>query len=38
VWFFTAGGEIIWGATARVLTELLCLVLGVAVPGIRPVG
>ncbi len=38
VWFFTAGGEIIWGATARVLTELLCLVLGVAVPGARPVG
>ena len=32
VWFFTAGGEIIWGATARVLTELLCVILGVAVP------
>ncbi len=32
VWFFTAGGEIIWGATARVLTELLCVVLGVEIP------
>ena len=32
VWFFTAGGEIIWGATARVLTELLCTVLGLEVP------
>jgi 8-oxo-dGTP pyrophosphatase MutT (NUDIX family) len=32
VWFFTAAGEIIWGATARVLTELLCLVLGVDGP------
>jgi len=32
VWFFTAGGEIIWGATARVLTELICVVLGVAIP------
>lgn len=32
VWFFAAGGEIIWGATARVLTELLCLVLGVDGP------
>jgi 8-oxo-dGTP pyrophosphatase MutT (NUDIX family) len=31
VWFYRAGGEIIWGATARVLTELLCLVL--ALPG-----
>jgi 8-oxo-dGTP pyrophosphatase MutT (NUDIX family) len=31
VWFYQAGGEIIWGATARVLTELLCLVL--ALPG-----
>ncbi len=35
VWFMTAGGEIIWGATARVLVELLCLVLGVAVPSSR---
>ena len=32
VWFFTTAGEIIWGATARVLTELLCLVLGVDGP------
>jgi hypothetical protein len=32
VWFYTAGGEIIWGATARVLTELACLVLGVELP------
>jgi 8-oxo-dGTP pyrophosphatase MutT (NUDIX family) len=32
VWFFTAGGEIIWGATARVLTELLCTVLGLEIP------
>ena len=32
VWFFNAGGEIIWGATARVLTELLCTVLGLDIP------
>jgi 8-oxo-dGTP pyrophosphatase MutT (NUDIX family) len=32
VWFYTAGGEIIWGATARVLTELVCLVLGLDLP------
>ncbi len=32
VWFYTAGGEIIWGATARVLTELLCVILGLEVP------
>lgn len=32
VWFFAAGGEIIWGATARVLTELLCTVLGLEIP------
>ena len=31
VWFFSVAGETVWGATARVLTELLCLVL--AVPG-----
>jgi hypothetical protein len=36
VWFFQAGGEIIWGATARVLTELLCLVLGLPGPHDRP--
>jgi len=32
VWFLSAAGETIWGATARVLTELLCLVLGVPEP------
>ncbi len=32
VWFFDVGGETVWGATARTLVELLCLVLGVAVP------
>lgn len=31
VWFFRTDDEVIWGATARVLTELLCLVL--ALPG-----
>jgi 8-oxo-dGTP pyrophosphatase MutT (NUDIX family) len=36
VWFFEAGGEIIWGATARVLTELLCLALGLPGPHGRP--
>jgi len=28
VWFFEAAGELIWGATARMLFELCCLVLG----------
>lgn len=32
VWFFSVAGETVWGATARVLTELLCLVLGVPPP------
>ena len=32
VWFFSVAGETIWGATARVLTELLCLVLAVPQP------
>ena len=32
VWFFAVAGEIVWGATARVLTELLCLGLGVPGP------
>ena len=32
VWFFDVAGETVWGATARALTELLCLVLGVDVP------
>jgi 8-oxo-dGTP pyrophosphatase MutT (NUDIX family) len=29
LWFFAARGEMIWGATARILMELLCLALGV---------
>ncbi len=32
VWFFEVAGETAWGATARTLVELLCLVLGVDVP------
>jgi len=32
VWFFHVAGETVWGATARCLTELLCLVLGVEIP------
>lgn len=32
VWFFSVAGETVWGATARVLTELLCLVLGLPGP------
>jgi len=32
VWFYSVAGETIWGATARVLTELLCLVLDVPGP------
>ncbi len=32
VWFFEVEGETVWGATARTLVELLCLVLGVAPP------
>jgi 8-oxo-dGTP pyrophosphatase MutT (NUDIX family) len=32
VWFFSVAGETVWGATARVLTELLCLVLDVPGP------
>jgi 8-oxo-dGTP pyrophosphatase MutT (NUDIX family) len=32
VWFFEAGGEIIWGATARILVELLSLALGTGEP------
>jgi 8-oxo-dGTP pyrophosphatase MutT (NUDIX family) len=32
VWFFHAAGETIWGATARVLVELLCLTLALPVP------
>ena len=36
VWFFEVAGETVWGATARTLMELLCIVLGVPVP--RPSG
>jgi 8-oxo-dGTP pyrophosphatase MutT (NUDIX family) len=32
IYFFAVPGDIIWGATARVLTELLCLIAGVAWP------
>jgi 8-oxo-dGTP pyrophosphatase MutT (NUDIX family) len=32
VWFFGVAGETVWGATARTLVELICLVLGVGVP------
>ncbi len=35
MWFFAVAGETVWGATARVLTELLCLVLGVPAPASR---
>ena len=36
VWFFSVAGETIWGATARVLTELLCVVLAGARTGAPP--
>ena len=32
VWFFDVADETVWGATARTLMELLCLVLGVDFP------
>ena len=32
IYFFRVPGDLIWGATARVLTELLCVVFGVAWP------
>jgi len=32
IYFFAVPGDVIWGATARVLTELLCVVTGVAWP------
>lgn len=35
VYFFKVPGELIWGATARVLTELLCVAVGVPWPGER---
>ena len=34
IYFFKVPGDVIWGATARVLTELLCLVTGVTWPPI----
>ncbi len=33
VWFFSVAGETVWGATARMLYDLLCLVLDVAPTG-----
>jgi 8-oxo-dGTP pyrophosphatase MutT (NUDIX family) len=33
VWFFEVATETVWGATARILFELLCLVLGVGPQG-----
>ena len=32
IYFFRVPGDLIWGATARVLTELLCVICGVAWP------
>lgn len=32
VWFFDVAGETVWGATARILVELLCLVFDVGDP------
>jgi 8-oxo-dGTP pyrophosphatase MutT (NUDIX family) len=32
VWFFDVADETVWGATARTLMELICLVLGVEFP------
>ena len=32
IFFFEVAGETVWGATARILTELCCLVTGVAMP------
>ncbi len=37
VWFFEVAGETVWGATARTIVELLCLVLGVEAPRSGPV-
>jgi 8-oxo-dGTP pyrophosphatase MutT (NUDIX family) len=37
IYFFAVPGDIIWGATARVLTELLCLVVGVEWPDAKRV-
>ncbi len=32
MWFFEVAGETVWGATARILMELICLVLAVPFP------
>jgi len=32
IYFYRVPGDLIWGATARVLTELLCVVTGVEWP------
>jgi 8-oxo-dGTP pyrophosphatase MutT (NUDIX family) len=32
IYFFQVPGDVVWGATARVLTELLCVVVGVEWP------
>jgi hypothetical protein len=32
IYFYAVPGDVIWGATARVLTELLCVLTGVAWP------
>jgi 8-oxo-dGTP pyrophosphatase MutT (NUDIX family) len=38
VWFFETAGEMVWGATARILTELLVLVTGRAAAADAPYG
>ncbi len=38
VWFYTVAGQVIWGATARVLTGLACLTLGLDSPAAHVVG
>jgi hypothetical protein len=39
VWFFEVAGEMIWGATARMIHDLLTVVLGVdRTPGLRTPG
>jgi hypothetical protein len=36
VWFFEVEGEMIWGATARMIHELLSIVLGVLPEAMSP--
>ncbi|MBW4078348.1 MAG: CoA pyrophosphatase [Acidobacteria bacterium] len=38
IYFYRVPGDVIWGATARVLTELLCCVTGVEWPEARGIG